>query len=441
MLQGMLIAMSLVKKEDVKEYWNNSRLLCTPGIQELMPCSRFCQLYRNLVLRPITDTDENNDMLKIKRIRDRIISNSRTLCEPERHLSLDECMVPFSGCHTWKVFLKSKPVKYGFKAYVLAEASTGYILNWHVHTGDPMTSSEESSTFRIVRKLCKPYEDRGFYVFMDRYYSGLRIFRYLSLRGFGACGTIMSNRLKLSGAVKEDLENFDYLDYDFYQFGKEILLTAWKDKKLITMLSTVYSTNIIKYRRIIKGRDENNKSTPGYEDIEKPLTIAEYAKFMGGVDRFDKMLYNYHFYHKNCRWYIRIFTHFLELAILNSYVIYTKQCKRKHHIPMSRYCFHEYLAKELVKSYRDKNNIASTPKKEKGKTQAKIFIAVENLLIKSCLEDCEFEDLASKADCTVCRLENKRAQCNKICVTHDAAVHIKCYEKHKKICKNLPKKR
>ena len=440
---GLLIAMSLVKKTNIKEYWNNSRLLCTPGIQELFEYSRFRQLYNSLSLRP-RGNDDVDDILKIKRIRDRVILNSQKLYQPERELSVDECMIPFSGKHRWRVFLKSKPVKYGFKAYVLAEASSGYVLNWHIHTGDPRTcASEEKSTFKIIRRLCLPYSYLGHHIYMDRYYSGLRIFRYLTLKGFGACGTVMRNRLSLTDEIIDELDSFGYQDYDFYQFGEEILLAAWKDKRMVTMISNIHSTEMISYVRYIKTRDENNFPISKTEEISKPVMIQEYGKFMGGVDRFDKLLYNYHFYHRNCRWYIRIFTHFLEVSILNAYVIYKKQCERRKCIPMTRYSFHEQLAKDLVEDNRNKRNILFTPKKMTGNNQTNLrsVIPPEDLFSSPNRKDCRFEKLPSKVDCSVCALENKRAQCTSICITHNAAVHCKCYEKHKLLIKNHTKSR
>ena len=404
-----------------------------------MEYSRFRQLYNNLILRSPENNLGNEDIFKIKWLRDKIISNSRALYEPERELSLDECMIPFSGRHKWKVFMKAKPVKYGFKAYVVSEASTGYILNWHIHTGNPLADIPELTTFKIVKKLTHPFDQRGFHIYMDRYhrfYTGLRIYRYLVIKGFGVCGTVMQNRLELSSEIKDHLNTYKYYEYDFYQLGTDFLLTAWKDKNLVLVLSTIHSTTTINYERFVKCRDENNNPITKSEEVDKPLPIKEYGKFMGGVDRFDKMLYHYHFYHKNCRWYIRIFTHFLEIAILNSYVIYSRQCKKNRSSPISRNEFHYKIAKDLLKEWRLIKNITDTPKKLRGNNN-KIFYSPEELLKNKSNAECEFKSLDSKVNCSICMLEEKRAQCTKICVTHNSALHYKCFEKHKKIRQRL----
>lgn len=55
---GMFILMSQVKKQNLFEYWNKSKLLGTPGIAELMTFSRFKDLYNCLALRPYDVIDE-----------------------------------------------------------------------------------------------------------------------------------------------------------------------------------------------------------------------------------------------------------------------------------------------------------------------------------------------------------------------------------------------
>lgn len=433
---GILIAMSLLRRSSIKEYWTDSRILCSPGIQELFSYSRFRELYNSLMLRPHDINVGQEDMLKINRLSNRIIANSRSMYEPEKELSLDECMIPFTGRHRWKVFLKAKPIKYGFKAYILAEAKTGYILNWHLHTGDPGDiDSEEAATFSIVKKLAEPYDYKGHHIFMDRYYSGLRIFRYLTLKGFGASGTIMANRLKLTDDIKEELATFAYQEYDFYEFGENMMLTAWKDKNMVMLLSTIHSTDTVNYSRMVKARDDDNIPLIVSEQIDKPVALAEYAKHMGGVDRFNQMLYNYHFYHRNCRWYVRIFTHFLEIAILRSYIIYKTQCEKQNKNPISRYEFHEELANNLVENYRKQKHIPTSPKKDSGETKqsTRNFFPTEEVFARTNSNECRLEDLpdGSKPNCTVCELENKIAQCTKVCRTHDKVIHVKCFEKHK----------
>ena len=51
---------------------------------------------------------------------------------PQLELCIDES-IPFKGRHKYKVYIPSKPIKYGLKAYLLCESRTGYVLNWELN--------------------------------------------------------------------------------------------------------------------------------------------------------------------------------------------------------------------------------------------------------------------------------------------------------------------
>lgn len=47
---------------------------------------------------------------------------------------------------------------------------------------------------------------------------------------------------------------------------------------------------------------------------------------MGGVDLMDRMIAHYPHGFKNKKWYLRVFFHFLNVSIVNSWIIYREQC-------------------------------------------------------------------------------------------------------------------
>ena len=52
-----------------------------------------------------------------------------------REVSIDEAMVPLKGRCSMKQYLPMKPVKRGFKVWVLADGKTGYISMLNFYTG------------------------------------------------------------------------------------------------------------------------------------------------------------------------------------------------------------------------------------------------------------------------------------------------------------------
>ena len=52
-----------------------------------------------------------------------------------REVSLDESMIGFKGRLGFIQYMPKKPTKWGMKAFVLSDALTGYMYNWHLYTG------------------------------------------------------------------------------------------------------------------------------------------------------------------------------------------------------------------------------------------------------------------------------------------------------------------
>ena len=57
--------------------------------------------------------------------------------------------------------------------------------------------------------------------------------------------------------------------------------------------------------------------------METPKAVAEYNKYMKGVDQVDQLLSYYGFSHHTVKWWRRAFFYLLDMAVVNSYVLYT----------------------------------------------------------------------------------------------------------------------
>ena len=65
------------------------------------------------------------------------INNFKASYTLNREVSVDESMIGFKGRLSFIQYLPKKPTKWGMKVYVLSDAHTGYIYDWHLHTGIP----------------------------------------------------------------------------------------------------------------------------------------------------------------------------------------------------------------------------------------------------------------------------------------------------------------
>ena len=105
----------------------------------------------------------------------------------------------------------------------------------------------------------------------------------------------------------------------------------WQDKRLITMLTTNHDDKMIsKKRRSWFGKDNE-------EDVNKPLCTEEYNKHMEGVDRSDQLLSYYGFVQKTVKWSNWAAFHLLDLAIVNSYILYKLSHQGRKHKSHAQY--------------------------------------------------------------------------------------------------------
>ena len=91
-------------------------------------------------------------------------------------------------------------------------------------------------------------------------------------------------------------------------FRKKKMLLAWMDKRIVFMLSTKYSKNMVDiqtrllvllmYVYVVITFYSRGKSRV----VKKPEVVAEYNQFMLGVDKIDQMMSYYSFVRKSIKW-------------------------------------------------------------------------------------------------------------------------------------------
>ena len=80
----------------------------------------------------------------MKSLIDILIPNFQTSYKPSRDIAVDETMVGFKGRFGAKQYMPNKPVKYGIKAFTMADSKNAHILNVLPYTGSD--TLQEAST-------------------------------------------------------------------------------------------------------------------------------------------------------------------------------------------------------------------------------------------------------------------------------------------------------
>ena len=228
----------------------------------------------------------------------------------------------------------------------------------HLYSGkDETLATDHGVTHAVVMRLVDPIKQRGHHVYLDNYYTSPRLFSDLNTNGFGACGTVRLDRRGLPPSMKSMKKNMRKGEKRCLQVDDTTTAIQWKDKRVVSMLTTIHSDDIVVVQR------RSRFAPSGREEIEKPLSITEYNKYMGGVDRADQLLSYYGYSHRTIKWWKRAFFFLFDMAVVNAYLLYVDRHPNKRG-RLSYEQFRITLAKELLESAGisvDQNSEQSTP--------------------------------------------------------------------------------
>lgn len=121
------------------------------------------------------------------------------MCFIHFFMRIDKTMHKFKGPLSIKQYVKIKPVKWGIKLFTLAEAKTGYvnILPYASRRED----TDVGKTTQTVL-YCQNYLHKGYWVYMDNYYTSVELTEKLVEKWTLSCGKVNSNRFGLPADMK-----------------------------------------------------------------------------------------------------------------------------------------------------------------------------------------------------------------------------------------------
>lgn len=155
----------------------------------------------------------------------------------------------------------------------------------------------------MVKRLIKPYENLGFNVCTDSFFTSYKLAQYLLTKKTTLLGTIRSNKRCIPDALKVKQQKYD----SKVMYTNDTSLTYYqsKEKNPVYILSTMH-----KNVEISNGRKK------------LPETVDAYNNNKYGVDIFDKIRHNRSVKQKSRRWSMYVFFYGIDLALINSFELF-----------------------------------------------------------------------------------------------------------------------
>ncbi|MEL7521723.1 MAG: transposase, partial [Cyanobacteria bacterium J06553_1] len=334
---GLRILMGIHNLPEIRHYWSGNRLLGVPVFQEYMTRDRFDLITSCLHFTDNNDARRGEDRLwKLRTVVDCLQKAFKEVYVPEREVSVDESLFRYKGRHHAIQFCPAKRARFGLKVYKLCASSgpmSGYTSAFKVYMGQDR--SEVPASMKAVIDLMDAASlfDKGYTVYTDNWYSSPTLFHYLQGRRTNAVGTVRTTRKHMPADLK--VETKGEVVVRSSKTGQ--CAVAWKDKKQVTLLSTIHRGG------------EKVTLPPNYrgEERTKPLVVHNYNQFMNGVDLSDQLASFYHTPRKCKKWYHNLYFHLVDTALVNAHLVYQQNGGRMAPLDFRLALVEEYLVTPL----------------------------------------------------------------------------------------------
>ena len=107
--------------------------------------------------------------------------------------------------------------------------------------------TDQTYNSRVVLTLVEPLHNKGYNLYVDRFYSSPVLVSELSKVGITVTGTVQSNRKGLPSVAKSSRKESEGTVKAFLSDDSkgDVLVLTWTDKRKIIMLSTKHSVSMV----------------------------------------------------------------------------------------------------------------------------------------------------------------------------------------------------
>nr|XP_004208062.2 piggyBac transposable element-derived protein 4-like [Hydra vulgaris] len=261
------------KNQTIKELW--SKLNGIPIFSTSMQRDRFVNLRRCIRFDERETRNQRRFEDKFAPLRN-IMEMFTTKCKnnynPSAYLTVDEQLVTFRGRCPFKMFIPTKPGKYGMKIWILCDAETSYCINLQPYIGRVNGVRDVGQGTRVVLELTDHLNGSGRHITAENFFTNIHLARALLGRKMTYTGTIKKNKGEIPKKLLPAIHRPVYSSIFSFQNDSTIFSYVPKKNKAVILLSTFqYSNDIV--------MDHN----------EKPCIILDYNKYKGGVDTLDQI--------------------------------------------------------------------------------------------------------------------------------------------------------
>ncbi|CAK1603173.1 unnamed protein product, partial [Parnassius mnemosyne] len=230
---------------------------------------------------------------------------------PGTNVTIDEQLLAFRGRCKFRMYIPNKPAKYGVKLEIMCDSGTRYMLDCMPYLGKGTYTSGLSLGEYFVKELyTRSIHGTNGNITMDNWFTSVPFAKQLLRQPYKLTivGTLQTNKREIPDELKNHRTSNGTrrVNTSMFVYDGPITLLSYKPKpsKMVYMLSSC---------------DEEASVNP---ETKKPRLIEFYNKTKGGVDTFDQMCSIMSCSRKTNCLPICVFNGMMNIACINSYIIY-----------------------------------------------------------------------------------------------------------------------
>ncbi|XP_065683301.1 piggyBac transposable element-derived protein 4-like isoform X1 [Hydra vulgaris] len=383
------------KNQSIKELW--SKLDGISIFSTSMQRDRFVNLRRCIRFDERETRNQRrfeDKFAPLRNIMEMFTTKCKSNYNPSAYLTVDEQLVTFRGRCPFKMFIPTKPGKYGMKIWILCDAETSYCINLQPYIGRVNGVRDVGQGTRVVLELTDHLNGSGRHITADNFFTNIHLARALLGRKMTYTGTIKKNKGEIPKKLLPALHRPVYSSIFGFQNDSTIVSYVPKKNKAVILLSTFHHSNDIVM-------DHN----------EKPCIILDYNKYKGGVDTLDQVVRCYSSRRKSNRWPFTMFCNILDIAAYNALILFLSiHPNYKNGASHRRREFLKELSKSLIKKFDANDNLPQIV----ANNNLRQVVVQNNLLnqgqpnqeqhIKRCYMCPRVQDRKTRLQCASCRV-------------------------------------
>ena len=332
---GVLLLSGFNSVTNYRMYWANSKLTENKVVKNSISRNRFCTVKRcfHLGSKEPAEGERIDRYSKVRLLVKHLQDKFSEHFVPEQDLSHDEAMIKYFGKSSLKQSIRNKPIRFGFKCWVLATVS-GYVVQFDLYQGKGVGKNTDvnvgavgaagASVLDLLDLLPPDKKMFHYHIFADNFFTSQKLIDVMVNRGYHYTGTIRKDRLKGSPALTS-VEEFKKKDRGYHETiatkDRTQIATRWNDNAVVTLASSILGDlPLATAKRFSRKGGQDGKKI----EVPQPNIVHQYNNKMYGVDRFDQNLNHLRVSIGGKKWYWSIVTWLLDVTVQNAWQLHKK---------------------------------------------------------------------------------------------------------------------